>query len=294
MSKKLNPLVFFGTEDFSADILSALIKSNFIVEAVITKPDLVKGRGKKVTPPAVKILAENNNIPVFQISNTDDLKAAVAKTSLQTGVLASFGKIIPESVINSFKNGIINVHPSLLPKYRGSTPIESVIINGDSKTGVSIMNLVKEVDAGPVYNQAELILNGDESKEELYKKLARIGGNLLLDTLYKIENENLIPIEQNHSKAILTSMLQKSDGLLKPQLYTAQKLANQIRAYQDFPKPKYTFFGHEIIILKAEVSNLPSILSVQAKDGKYLNIRQIKSPTGKTISAEEFIRGYKK
>lgn len=292
MTKRLSPLVFFGTEDFSAQILDELIKAKIPIELVITKSDFKKGRGKQLHSPAVKLLADLHSIPVKQVSSQKDLEEAVESSHKQTGALASFGMIIPESIIKKFNNGILNVHPSLLPSYRGPSPIETAILNDDSYTGVTIMKLASKIDAGPIYSKQKISLNKSESKTYLYKKLAEIGSKMLIQT---IEQLNLQPEAkpQDETKATYTKLLLKSDGFIKPERFTARQLYNQVRAYQNYPKPKYNFFGHSVIILEAFDSDNASELSVQGSDGRYLNIITLQSPSGKSMTSSEFIRGYK-
>lgn len=286
------PLVFFGTENFSAQVLSSLIEAGFAFEAIITKPDRKKGRGKKMSAPAVKNLAIKYNIPVYQPNNTEELINCINKTSCLAGLLVSFGKIIPQSVIDRFKMGIINLHPSLLPKYRGPSPIESSILNGDQTTGVSVMSLSAKMDAGPVYCQQIYSLNGSETSSFLYQELAQLGAELLIDTLPQIINNSLQPKPQNHQLATYCSLLTKNLSHLDPEQKTASQLECQIRAFEVYPKSRYTLFGYNCIIISAKVSDQPDILSIKTKNNQYLNITQLKSPSGKTVSAEDFINGY--
>lgn len=290
---KLSPLVFFGTESFSAQILQALIDSDFAIEAVITKPDLVAGRGRKTKPSDVKSLAQKHNFTVFEVKNKDDIRSAVQKTSKQTGVLASFGKIIPTDVIDTFTNGIINVHPSLLPKYRGASPIESAILNGDQKTGVSIMLLATEVDAGDVYAQIELTLNGQETAAELYDKLAKLGGGFLIDILNKIEKNHLQATPQNHSQATFCQMITKTDADLDPTKDSAEKLERKIRAYQTWPKAHLLIDNKSVIVLSATVNQTAtSPINFKCANGKYLNIETLLSPNGKATSAIQYYNNF--
>lgn len=289
---RLSPLVFFGTEDLSAKILHGLINSDFEIEAVITKPDLISGRGRKKRPTKVKQLALKSNIKVFEVTNKDDIRQAVANTTGQTGILAMFGKIIPEDVITAFKNGIINVHPSLLPKHRGPSPIISSILAGDKTTGVSIMLLVNEVDAGPVYSQAKLELTGKETIVELNNKLISLSNNLLIKTLMDIEN-GLEAKPQDHDKATFCHMVKKSDGILNPTLYTAQELERQVRAYGIWPKSRLKYRDKEVVVLKATVGEKPDTrLSIRCKDDNYLNIETVLSPSGKPTTAQQYINNF--
>ena len=135
-----NRIIFFGTEEFCAISLQALINSGFNVAAVVTKPDSKKGRGQKLVPPTVKLIAQKHNIPVWQPKRLSEITENIRQLQPVSGVLVSFGKIIPSSIIDLFSPGIINVHPSKLPTYRGPSPIESAILNGDGQTGVSLMH----------------------------------------------------------------------------------------------------------------------------------------------------------
>ena len=290
--RKLSPLVFFGTEKFSAKILRALLQSRFEVEAVITKPDTARGRGQQKKPTDVKNLALESGIKVFEITNKEELRQAIKKTSCQTGVLASFGKIIPEDVIAAFRNGIINVHPSLLPLHRGPTPIESAILNGDEETGVSIMLLANEVDAGDVYAQTRLALTGRERASELHNTLADIGSDVLITTLSNIE-AGALATEQNHQRATFSKMVTKDDGILHPELYSATELERRIRAYDMWPRSRLYYMGKAIIVLSAQAGTSPaSKISVSCKDGSYLNIETVLSPNGKPTTAQQFVNNF--
>ena len=155
-------IIFFGTDNFSLIALQGLIDAKYKIAAVVTKPDSKSGRGQQLKFPSVKTLALKHNIAVWQPQKVSDIDDNIVALSTEViGVLVSFGRIIPKSTIDLFSPGIINLHPSLLPKYRGSTPIESAIINGNKLTGVSIMQLVPAMDAGPVYEQINYQLSGE-------------------------------------------------------------------------------------------------------------------------------------
>ena len=286
-------IVFFGTEDFSLTALNGLIEAGYTIAAVVTKPDSKKGRGQQLVAPAVKVLASRFNIPVWQpetlASITDDIKAL----GPATGVLVSYGKIVPQSIIDLFTPGIINVHPSLLPKYRGPSPIESAIINGDSVTGVSIMQLSARMDAGPVYTAKEHPLQGTETRPELYHALADIGTNLLLETLPRIMDGSLQPTPQDDATATYCQLLQKSDANLDLATLTAHQAERQIRAHLGFPKSKLTLLNQTVIITKAHVTDQPKTpLDPESQDGVYLSIDELIAPSGRRMSAEAFLNGY--
>lgn len=298
--KTNKPIIFLGTEDFSAASLEALISSNFEVAGVVTKPDSKRGRGQKLTPPKVKIIAEEHNIPVLQPAEMSEIVPFVENLPTRPiGVLVSFGRIIPQEIIDLFDGGIVNVHPSLLPKYRGPSPIETAILNGDSETGVSIMSLIREMDAGPVYAQEKFALAGSETSSQLYKKCEEIGARMLVEILPKIISGEAVAREQNHDEATYCHMLSKEFSPLRLSEQTAQQAEQQIRAFETFPKSKIEIDNHTVIINQAEVVSkenltIESKTTIKFADGNFLKITQLTAPSGKKMSAEAFENGYLK
>ena len=252
MIKTSKTILFFGTEEFSATVLESLVVAGFAVAAVITKPDAPRGRGQQLLPPHVKQIAEAYGIRVLQPERLADITDIIAEYDHPTGVLASYGKIIPESILALFEPGIINVHPSLLPKYRGATPIESTILNGDDEAGVSIMKLVAAMDAGPVYTQQNLPLRGDETAEQLYSSLAHLGSELLIQHLPFIINGELQPVQQDNARATYTAKIEKKDGIIDWHTPAIQ-IERRIRAYHEWPQSRTTLGSTEVIITKAHV-----------------------------------------
>lgn len=293
MKNTSTKILFFGTEDFSLAALTGLIEADYPIAAVVTKPDSKKGRGQKLTPPAVKILATRHNIPVWQPAKLKDITDDITALGKTIGILVSFGKIIPQSTIDLFTPGIINVHPSLLPKYRGPSPIESAILNGDKTTGVSIMQLSAEMDAGPVYTAKTYTLKGTETRPELYQTLATTGTDLLLETLPHILDGSLQPTPQNNRKATYCQLLQKEDGILHPEKFSAAQAERQVRAYLNYPKTRYIVFNQQIIITKAHISNeRKTPLDIQCQDGAFLSIDELMAPNGRIMSGKAFLNGY--
>jgi len=295
MTNTSHKIVFFGTEDFSATFLSALIDAGYFVAAVVTKPDSKKGRGQHMSEPLIKTIAKTHGINVWQPEKLSDIAEQIVSIGSVAGVLVSYGKIIPESIIDLFTPGIINVHPSLLPRYRGPSPIESAILNGDSETGVSIMQLVKAMDAGPVYSQVALPLVGTETKPELYEKLGKIGVTELLKVLPPILNEDMRPTPQDNTKATYCSLLMKQDGLLDPLQQSSVEAERKIRAFIGYPRTRLPVEGTPFIITKAHSAPTPSSqLDQKFTDGNYLVIDELITPTsGKSLTTEAFLRGYK-
>ena len=292
-----NPIIFFGTEDFSAVSLQKLIDENFEIAGIITKPDSKKGRGQKLQSPKVKKIGEKFKIPVLQPQKMSEIIEFVQNFKNPVGVLVSFGRIIPQEIIDLFTPAIVNVHPSLLPKYRGPSPIESAILNGDSKTGVSLMKLSKEMDAGDVYSQEEIELSKTETASELYKICGKIGAEMLVRDLPKIISGELKGKKQDNSQAEYCQLLKKSDSILNPENQTAKQTEQQIRAFEIFPKSKIQINNYLIVVKTAKVvSSNPenSPLTLKFADGKFLEIKTLLTPNGKEATAQSFINGYLK
>lgn len=293
MSSTSKTIIFFGTEKFSLTALEGLIEAGYTIGAVVTKPDSKKGRGHYLSAPSVKVLATRNNIPVWQPEKLALIANDIKALGMVTGVLVSYGKIVPQSIIDLFTPGIINVHPSLLPLYRGPSPIESAIKNGDTTTGVSIIQLTKEMDAGPIYASQQYQLKGTETRTELYHTLATLGTNLLLETLPGILEGTVAPHPQNDQQATYCQLLTKNDSFLDTTNHTATEAERIVRAYLDFPKSKVSLNGHTITVVKAHVSHHQKTpLDLQCQDGAFLSIDELIAPSGRRMSAAGFLRGY--
>lgn len=295
------PLVFFGTSDFSVPTLEQLIDGEYKVAAVVTQPDRTGGRGKKPLIPAVKQLAEQYNIPVLQPTQFDDeLTSTLATLKPYAGVSVSYGRIIPSGVLELFPGGVINIHTSLLPKYRGSSPIEQAILHGDKETGISLMQLDEGMDTGPVYLRAKQPLRGDETRPELYDQLSQLGAITLLEHLDDILDGDLTPKPQAEGEATKAPMISKSDGVIdwhKP----AEQLEREIRAYLGWPGSRCTLFDREVTITKAHVDELGDLPAGEVETSgqalrvgtgtQVLNIEYLK-PAGKNeMTAADFLRG---
>jgi len=287
------PIVFFGTEEHSLIALRGLVEAGLPVAAVVTKPDAAKGRGKKLTAPAVKVYAETHNIPVWQPTRLKEITEDIQKLDNPVGVLVSYGKIIPKKTLELFTPGIINVHPSLLPKYRGPSPIESAIVNRDNKTGVTIMCLVSAMDAGPIYQQVPYALDFTETKPELYDTLFTLGTNLLVSKLPAILSGELQPIPQDDSEATYCALLSKEDGNLDLTALTPGEAEARVRAYLGYPRTRATIGNHTIIITKAHgVMTQKTPLDLVCANGAFLSVDELIAPSGKTMSAADFLHGY--
>ena len=285
-------VIFFGTEDFSLVSLKALVKAGYKIAGVVTKPDSKRGRGCAMTMPSIKKYAIENGITVWQPLKVSEINDKIKLLGEVTGVLVSFGRIIPESTINLFTPGIINVHPSLLPKYRGPSPIESAIENGDKQTGVSLIRLVAKMDAGPVYGRVIYKLSGHETRQELYKTLADTGADLLVKLLPSILDDQITPIAQDDSQASYCKLLDKNDNLLEANKITSEEAERLVRAHLGFPKTKYNIFNQTIIVTKAHIANEQNTqLYVPCIDNKFLAIDELIAPSGRTMSGRDYLNG---
>lgn len=253
------------------------------------------------------ILQKHTEVVFHARSNEDLAKVAELKKADSEifGVLASFGILIKQDLLDLFEpEGILNLHPSLLPQYRGASPIESAILAGDNDFSYSIMKLVKQMDAGPIYHQAtfpQLELD----KTFVYQTLAENGAQWLVEHLSEIRK--MQPTAQDDTQATFTAKLTKSMSDLQPDKYTAKEIFRQIVAYQGFPKPKYEFFGKKCIILKAHLVEAtaivcdPSILQsvssplmIKCKDRNFVAVDQLQPEGKKPMDAKAFMNGYSK
>jgi len=288
-------LVFFGTEAFSVPSLEKLLAAGRPVAAVVTKPDSRGGRGQKTFTPKVKEIAQRHGIKVWQPAKVSEIDAKITALKPTHGILVAYGKLIPQSTIDLFPGGIINVHPSLLPKYRGASPIEAAILANDSETGVSLMRLSAGMDEGPIYTQEAIKLNGTEDRLSLSANLAQKGAGLLVDRLPAIVEGWSTPKPQVDAEASYTKLLEKADGLMDFDHKTAKRLEREVRAYLGFPKSRAKQYGSDIVVTKARVAQSKSDgnLVIKCRDS-FLEILELIAPSGRTMSGADFLHGYKK
>ncbi len=297
MSKRPT-LVFFGNERLAtavktdAPTLRALVAAGYHVAAVVTNHSEAISRQKRELE--IVAVAHAYHIPVLMPDNLVNIADKLKGYGAEAAVLVAYGKIIPKSIIDIFPKGIINIHPSLLPKMRGSTPVEMAILDGLDKTGVSLMSLSAEMDAGPVYSQQEQPLSGIESKQELATSLLNLGVELLIKNLDDILAGNLKPKVQDETEATYTRLLTKQDGHLNFDL-PAEKIERQVRAYLGFPKSRTEIFGREVVITNARVADGEDDGELVLKfNPGYLEVKELIAPSGRSMSGADFIRGYKK
>lgn len=295
--------MFFGTADFSVPSLEALLGDGYTVAVAVTKPDTPGKRGTERMPPHVKKVAQDHGIPVIQPESKDQLAEKIGRyPDIDWGVVAAYGMIIPATVLDRFKGGLVNVHASLLPRWRGPSPIEAAILHGDDRTGISLMRLVAAMDAGPVYIQKTIGLDGTETRLWLQQRLAELGAETLRTHLDEIINGTLTPEEQDDSRATYTKLLGKSDGEIDWQ-QPAESIERRIRAFRGWPGSFTTIENVRVTIESARVIEAggkpgnPDIIDgslVIYASEKALLIDELRPSGKKTMSGQEFLRGYLK
>jgi len=229
-------LVFMGTPNFAAVSLEALLRSDDSVVGVVTQPDRPKGRGQILTPSPVKLLAQREQIPLLQpLKMKDpDFLHALAGWNPDLIAVAAFGRILPPAILSLPPRGCINVHGSLLPKYRGAGPIQWAIINGETETGITTMLMDEGMDTGAMLLQEAVPITPDDTGGTLSSRLAEIGGRLLVETIARLKAGTLVPRPQNASRATLAPLLKKEDGVIDWAL-PATALANRVRGLSPWP-----------------------------------------------------------
>ncbi len=301
-------IVFLGTPKFAIPSLEKLVESRHEVVAVVTQLDKPAGRGKKMMPSPVKEFAKSHGIKVLQFEKIsrdgiDDLSAL--KPDIM--ITAAYGQILSQAIINIAKFGVINVHGSLLPKYRGSSPIQTAVLNGDSKTGITIMQTEVTLDTGDILSTETTNIDPHETAGELSQRLSVIGANLLLQTLDEIENGTVVKTKQQHADATITKKITKEDCLVN-----FNKSAKQVRCLvlgsNPSPSARAKLNGETILIHKAfetdfdNTSEAPGtfVEPTSAKAGAFVQcgqgiveIIEAQFPGGKILSGKQLVGGRK-
>ena len=267
------PIVFFGNERLATGVqttaptLRALLAAGYDVKAVVSH--FVPGQSRSARQLEIAVVAAEHSIPVLLPDRPADILEELAAFGADVAVLVAYGKIIPQSVIDLFPRGIVNIHPSLLPLHRGPIPIESVILDGSKTTGVSVMQLVKAMDAGPVFGQAEVGLHGQETKQQLADQLLEVGSQMVVELLPGILSGDIVAMPQDDSRATYDELIAKPDGLLDWQK-PAVVLERQIRAYSEWPKSQAVIAGKTVVVTSAHVA-CPDPSSAPQKAGTLLS-----------------------
>lgn len=234
-------IIFLGTPEFGSVNLERMVKSGYKPELVITNPDRPAGRGKKVAESHVSRTAIELGIPVIKPEKISDVSEKIREAKPDLMVVAAYGQYLPAWMIGIPRYGVINVHPSLLPKYRGPSPIQYAIFNGDKKTGVTIMLINDEMDKGDILVQKEHELSGKETYEDLFPLLTSLGADLLVETIPKWVKGEIEPVKQDDSKAVYSKILTRYDGKIDWK-NDAERIERQVRAFNPWPGA-YTFLN---------------------------------------------------
>ncbi len=298
-------VIFFGTAPFAVPLLEALIhEPRFGVVGVVTQPDRPTGRKATLTAPATKLAAVAEGVPVFQFETVKDTEAIQTLRELNPDILmvASFGQIIPLELLKIAKLGALNFHWSLLPRYRGASPVQAAILNGDAITGATIMLMDTKMDHGPILAQFEEAFLPADTALELYWRLSLRGAPILVETIFTYLEGQLTPRLQVHEQATFVKLLTRDDGRLDPRTHTAETMERMLRAYQPWPGTYFQFEKANLKILAAYIGvdttlapgtgfirdNLPAIACAA---GTSLVLTKLQ-PSGKTImDGRAFLRG---
>ena len=304
MNRPFN-VVFMGTPDFAVPPLNALIEYGCNVSLVVTRPDQPKGRGRKLTAPPVKIAAETLGCPVIQPESvkTDEFYHQISQIAPDLLVVVAFGHVLPEKILEIPTYGAINIHASLLPKYRGPAPIQWAIINGEAETGVTTMLMDKGLDTGEILLIQKRPISPDDTAATLHDRLALDGAEALKNTLKGLDNQSIRPISQQHALSTYAPMLTKKNGRIDWSL-SAKKIEPFIRGMTPWPGA-FTFYGDKRIkIYKAAIKSMNTSeepgtvvegfsdqLRVATGDGVLL-ITEIQGSSGKKMNVSDFLRGH--
>ncbi|MEI7369904.1 methionyl-tRNA formyltransferase [Pectobacterium sp. 1950-15] len=295
-------IIFAGTPDFAARHLDALLSSGHEVVGVFTQPDRPAGRGNKLTPSPVKVLAEQHSIPVFQPKSLRpaENQAMVQALNADVMVVVAYGLILPQSILSMPRLGCINVHGSLLPLWRGAAPIQRALWAGDSETGVTIMQMDVGLDTGAMLHKISCPILPQDTSATLYDKLAELGPRGLLETLKQLADGSAVAEAQNDALATYAEKLSKEEARLNWQL-SAEQLERCIRAFNPWPVSYFTVDEQPVKVWKAEVmttthSTLPGTILQADKQGiqvataaGILNIQELQPAGKKVMSAQDLL-----
>ncbi|CDZ24407.1 Methionyl-tRNA formyltransferase [[Clostridium] cellulosi] len=299
-------IIFMGTPEFAVASLDRIVKDGHEVAAVFTQPDRPKGRGYHLTPPPVKVMAQNYGIPVYQPTTLKDEETIQIIKDINPDciVVVAYGRILPESVLNIPRLGCINVHASLLPKLRGAAPIQWSIINGETETGITTMFMAKGLDTGDMILKAKCDIGPDETFGELHDKLMVMGAETLSKTLTLLEQGKAPREKQDDSLATYAPMIDKNSTLIDWNK-SAQEIHNLVRGLNPSPSAYTLFNGLKFKIISSKLHNTESdktpgsVVSVSEEgfviacgDGKTLLVKEVQAQGGKKMTAAAYANGH--
>ena len=300
----MTSIIFMGTPDFSVPVLKGLVEKGYEVKAVVTQPDKKVGRKQKITKTPAKIAAEELDIPVYQpvkLSGSSELDELIAMNE-DFIVTAAYGQFLPTKFLNSAKIAAVNVHGSLLPKYRGGAPIQYSLINGDKETGITIMEMVKKMDAGDIYAQKAIEIEPDDTAGSLFEKLSYLGRDLLLETLPKISDGSVQKVTQNEEEVVFSPNITKNQERITSKM-TAQEANNLLRGLNPDPGAYMMVNGKRFKVWKAEVADESTDLeagSLVENKGRFaisfanntvLNLLEVQPAGKKKMPIQSFLNG---
>jgi methionyl-tRNA formyltransferase len=300
-------IVYFGTPQFAVPALEALIHSRHNVVALVSQPDRPKGRGHHLQPTPTKVVADAHGVPVQQPTR---LKDGVFAETLRSyapdlGVVAAYGRILPDDVLAVPRLGMINIHASVLPKYRGAAPVHRAVINGDPETGVTIMRVVTELDSGPVFAVERRAIGANETTPEVERALAALGARLVVDVVDRMAAGEATEVPQDHAQATYASKIERHEGAIdwtRP----AVEIQNLVRGLQPWPLVSARVNGVRCLLHRTEltdqrttepggtvVTSEHGALVVACGDGRALRILEIQPEGKRAMSARDFLAGHK-
>jgi len=300
-------ILFMGTPDFAVPSLQALIDAGHEICGVFTQPDKPKNRGMKLQAPPVKETALAHDIPVFQPVSVKDGAALeiIRELAPELIVVAAYGRILPNSILEYPEKGCINVHSSLLPKFRGAAPIHWAVISGETETGVTIMHMAQELDAGDIIDQVRTPIDPDESVEAVHDRLADLGGKLLVEVVEKIANGTAQRVPQDSTQATYASMLSREMSNID-WTQSAKAIHDKIRGLSPWPSASTDVISGSAIKIFGSVNTGEDTnaqpgtvvgagkmgIDIACGDGKILRVTQLQAAGGKRMAAADYLRGH--
>lgn len=297
-------LVFMGTPDYAVNTLEALISAGHNVAAVFAQPDKPVGRKHIITAPPVKVCAENHGIAVYQPNTLRDGKAEeiLREIAPDAIVVVAYGKILPKEILEIPKYGCVNGHASLLPRYRGASPIQWCIVCGEKETGVTAMKMDEGMDTGDILKTVKTEIGAEETAEELFERLSVITAELLVNTLADLEKGNITPLKQDEAKASYAPIIKKEMALLDFENKTAEEIHNAVRGYYSWPCAYFFLEGKRVKVIKAaSASNTDAragtviksddSLIIACKDGTAVELVTVQPEGSKHMTAKQMLCG---
>ncbi len=288
--KNKTKILFIGTGQFAVPILEKLINSDYKITAVITVPDKSAGRQRELTASPIKRIALKHKLSILQPEKISNFESQISDLSPDLIITADYGQIIPAKILKIPEFGCLNLHPSLLPKYRGSSPIQTAILKGERITGITIMLMDEKMDHGPIIAQEKIIIKDNDNYQTLEKELSQKSANLLIKILPQYLKKEIKSILQEHGKATYTKIFTRQHGQIDLK-QSAEQIQRMVRAFYPWPGAWLILNNKRIKILKAKAINQQDKAAIKTKNG-YL-LLELVQPAGKNpMTGQEFAQGY--